>query len=56
MQEEVVNRVLEGEWMCAKQLFPRALALKHTPEEKYPACEWQRHNLNGLQDRQLFLK
>jgi hypothetical protein len=40
--------------MCAKQMFPRALTLKHTPEEKHPARERQRHDLNGWQGRKLF--
>jgi hypothetical protein len=42
--------------MWAKQMFPGALALKHTPEEKYPAIEWQGHDLNSWQGRQLFFK
>jgi hypothetical protein len=42
--------------MRAKQMFAGAPALKHTPEEKYLACEWQRHDLNDWQGRKLFFK
>jgi hypothetical protein len=42
--------------MYAKKMFPGALALKQTPEKKYPVCEWQSHDLNGWSGRQLFFK
>jgi hypothetical protein len=42
--------------MCAMQMLPGALALKHTPEEKYPASEWQRHDLNCWQVRKQLCK